>query len=200
MKSILSVLLLGFGAPAFAAGANEPAAWSTSLHDAHRARIDAATSTLDALVAAQPTDTDAQAQADLVALRATAPTPIGEANLGGAWRVRSLQVQPDMIYAYPYFNARLDADGDAWSFVKTTGSQRRSGRLFRDADDPERLVFLGGSSVNDDPSVAYSDAATGIDPQDSDSVGVLHRLGPAHLILILDAEPGDSVEVYELRR
>jgi hypothetical protein len=194
-------LLLCCIAPALAGEIGEAPAWSTLLHEDHRERVDTAASTVDALMAELPADADPQARADIVALRARTPTRIAaDENLGGAWRVRSLQIQSDAIYAYPWFKARIETDEFGWRFAKTSGSQRRSGRLWRDAEDPSRLIFLGASTVNDDPELAYSDARSDTGPQHSDSVGVLHRLGPAHLVMILDAHPGESAEIYELRR
>jgi hypothetical protein len=200
MKSTVLLLLLCSIAPALAGNADDATRWSTLLHADHRMRVEAAIATVDALIAALPADADHRARADIVALRAQTPLPIADAELAGGWRVRSLQVQADAIYAYPWFKARIDADGSSWRFSKTSGSQRRSGRLWRDAGDPARLIFLGGSTVNDEPEVAYSAEHAAADPLESDSVGMLLRLGTAHLVMILDAVPGESVEIYELRR
>lgn len=195
------VLLFCLIAPAFAGETAGAPSWSSVIQDEHRPRVDDAATTLDALIEAMPADADPQARADIVALQARTPTPItADVKLGGAWRVRSLQLQADAIYAYPYFNARIEADESGWRFAKTSGSQRRSGRLWRDADDPSRLIFLGASTVNDEPELGYGDARSDAGLQDSDSVGVLHRLAADHLLMILDAQPGTSVEIYELRR
>jgi hypothetical protein len=200
MKIPVLVLLLSSIAPALASDTTDATTRSMLLHADHRARVDEAITTVDALIASMPADADQRARADILALRAQTPTPVSDADLAGAWRVRSLQLQPDAIYAYPWFKARIEVDGSGWRFAKTSGSQRRSGRLWRDADDPARLIFIGGATVNDEPQVDYSAAHADTGPHDSDSVGVLQRLGAAHLLMILDARPGESVEIYELRR
>lgn len=118
----------------------------------------------------------------------------------GNWRCRSFQANALGLYDYPAFNCLIRAEGEQWIFSKTTGSQRRHGKLYRDGVN--RLVFLGGSSVNDDPHGVYSRADAGsaaAEPLESDSYGFVIQRGPRHLVMLLDTD-GASYEVLELTR
>ena len=91
-----------------------------------------------------------------------------------------------------------DQDARALLFDKSSGSQRRSGRLLPAADGT--WVFLGGATVNDDPRKTYSTLESpGAAARESDSAGVLRKIGDHHFLMILDAKP-ESYEIYELRR
>jgi Domain of unknown function (DUF4893) len=171
--------------------------WQTRIWPAHQHRVSDAGSAIQQWL--QNTDIatlDPEAVALLRELMAAKLTAINAKTLSGAWRVRSLQGGQYGLYLYPFFKANLRRDPDSFWFEKSTGSQRRSGRLF--FDKPQQMVFLGTRSVNDDAKTRYRDkAATG--PSENDSVGVLWPLGPNRLIMILDATTTDF-EIYELLR
>lgn len=136
-------------------------------------------------------------------LLAAKPVPINPAKLVGDWRVRSVQGSGQIIYAYPFFKCRFSLKDGRLFFEKTTGSQRRSGVLL--PDSTERMIFLGGSSVNEDPQRGYSQVVNptsmeGGNPPESDSAGVLLQLGPKRCVMFLDARFGSGYEVYELIR
>ena len=105
-------------------------------------------------------------------------------------RVRSIQIDArDGIFSYPYFNCRFrEIDGKVF-FEKTSGSQRKSGFIYR--NNPESLIFLGGWSVNDDPKTAYG--------SDNSVAGTVYKIGDRKAIMIFPSE-NDRVEIYELTR
>ncbi|MEN4904804.1 DUF4893 domain-containing protein [Luteimonas sp. TWI1437] len=124
--------------------------------------------------------------------------PLG--TITGAWKVRSLQFDGrGGAYGYPWFDATIARRDGMLTFAKTTGSQRRQGRLL--PIDRSTLAFLGSQSVNDDPSPGYSrqwptPPAARVE---GDSVGRLVRTGDDELLMVLDVD-GPRFELYQLRR
>lgn len=116
--------------------------------------------------------------------------PILLKDLIGFRRVRSIQIDArDGIFSYPYFNCRFkDVDGKVF-FEKTTGSQRKSGYIYR--NNARSLVFLGGWSVNDDPQTAYGSV--------NSVVGTVYKIGPRKIIMIFPSD-NDRVEIYEITK
>ncbi|MDH5834636.1 DUF4893 domain-containing protein [Luteimonas kalidii] len=175
--------------------AGDPCDWARLALPRHRAMVDA---TPQALL-----DAVADARGDVAPLRTLLQRPalaLGE--IDGTWRVRSLQSNAGTVYAYPWFQARISPTACGHAFAKTTGSQRRSGQLYPMAGDDTRLAFLGASTVNDDPPRAYEPERS---PQsqrfgEENSAGVLYRIGPDELLMLLDADGGERFEVYHLRR
>lgn len=136
-------------------------------------------------------------------VQAEHPLPLGD--ITGAWRVASIQVSSSGFYDYPYFAARIERAGCGYRFAKSTGSQRRTGRLLPMKND-RALAFLGTFTVNDDPTASYGpdNRSLGL-PAGPDgptnSVGRLMRLGPDTLLMILDAHVDDNAfELYRLQR
>jgi|GEM_PF-4572498 len=131
-------------------------------------------------------------------LIAAAHVPAVAADLHGEWQVRSIQGTRYGIFVYPYFMARIvERDGGLF-FEKTTGSQRRSGRLVARGDSMGEWIFVGARTVNDDPPAGYS-RGSGPEPSPADSVGVVYVIGPGRLVMVLDAG-SDDYEIYQLRR
>lgn len=189
-----AVAALLFGAAAGAAG------WSGVIHPEHRASVEEADARAAAVNAAvEPQDQDAKATLDQVRqLLAAKAMPATREELAGTWRCRSMQIDKLGVFAYPFFRCDLRGDAQALLFEKSTGSQRRSGRLLPAEDGT--WVFLGGATVNDDPRKSYSALENpAAAARESDSVGVLRKIGDHQLLMILDAKP-ESYEVYELRR
>lgn len=148
------------------------------------------------------TDKQALAVVDEVLRAELLPIPpAGE--LTGAWRVRSIQGGLTGVFIYPFFKAKIEATGQGRElrFAKLTGSQRRSGRLLPAADE-RALVFLGGSTVNENPQVGYSRLDDTVDAprRDSDTGGVFIRLSRDRYAMVLDAASPESFEIYDLRR
>lgn len=175
----------------------EPRGWHAVALEVHRGMVDDA---ITRAAGAATGDDDASRQAR--SLLGRARTPLQPGDIGGTWRVRSIQVTDGQGYDYPWFGARIDADGTgdaAYRFAKTSGSQRRSGRLY--PMDGAGFVFLGARTVNDEVPRRYSrvaDPATRV-PGEHDSAGRLVRIGPDELLMVLDAD-GDRFELYHLRR
>ena len=175
----------------------DPCDWTRIALPRHRAMAEARPQAL--------LGTLAGADGDVAPLRALLQRPaIALGAIDGAWRVRSLQFDGGTVYAYPYFQARVSANGCGHAFAKTTGSQRRSGQLYPVAGDDTRLAFLGASTVNDDPPRAYAPERSPRSQRfgEENSAGVLYRVGADELVMLLDADAdaGGRFEVYHLRR
>jgi hypothetical protein len=174
--------------------------WRELIHDAHLGSVLEAEKRAAAHNESLPPD--AYGLGDLPQARELldAPAlPLRRADLPGEWRCRSLQVNRSGVFVYPFFRCRITAEKGRLLFDKLTGSQRRSGELSEAG--PDRFVFLGGATVNDEPRRPYSTAQTDWDGEstESDTVGVLTRKGEDRLLMILDAT-ADAYELYELRR
>lgn len=179
--------------------------WEALATAAHRDSVRTALQPMVLLVDGMATASGVDAASRQAALdvlrRAERPLPLGE--ITGNWKVRSIQVHGadarpgfDFAYAYPYFKAAIQRQrGCGYRFAKTTGSQRRSGRLYPMPGTRDELAFLGAQTVNNDPVRSY-------DPHgdaDHASAGRLLRTGRNELLLILDAGPA-RFELYQLRR
>jgi hypothetical protein len=168
--------------------------WTRAALPVHRAQVETSAAAL--LGDFEPDGADGERLAALLQRPAQA---LGD--IRGAWRVRSLQVAAHDVYAYPFFQARIDGHACGHRFAKTTGSQRRSGVLYPVDGHPDRLAFLGAATLNDAPPRDYDPARPDSDqhPGDGNSAGWLVRIGPDELLMVLDAVPG-GFEVYHLRR
>ncbi|MCR6662859.1 MAG: DUF4893 domain-containing protein [Luteimonas sp.] len=181
-------------APSGEAATTASCDWVQHALPGHRAQVE---TTPQALL--QRFDAGSADAERLAALLERPLQPIGD--ITGAWQVRSLQLHMGQVYVYPYFEARIETDACGHRFAKTTGSQRRSGVLYPIEGAPDRLAFLGASTVNDDPPRAYDPARpAGTEfPGSANSAGWLARIGPDELLMVFDAEPG-RFEAYHLRR
>lgn len=116
--------------------------------------------------------------------------PLTPEDMIGFKRVRSIQIDADNgIFSYPYFKCRFRKLNDSVYFEKTSGSQRKSGYIYRNT--PQSLVFLGGWSVNNDPKTGY-DSANSV-------AGSVYKIGRDRAIMIFPSSE-KRVEIYELRR
>ena len=96
--------------------------------------------------------------------------------------------------AYRPFFCYVELDDGQLTFVKQTGSQRPSGRLWED-DDPKRMIFLGSMAQGPgDRTLAYGD-----DPK-RDMAGTFERVGPFRWRLVVPwpQASGAKLHVYEL--
>lgn len=93
---------------------------------------------------------------------------------------------------YPYFECRIDAEGDVASLYKTSGSQRPVGLVFDDGQ--WRQVFLGTLMLGDEKSaLEYGRDA------DRDMAGILERIGPKRWRLVLPYPRFESIlDVIEM--
>ena len=120
-----------------------------------------------------------------------APTP-------GSYRCRLVTIGrptkggPAFEKFKPFF-CYVDVEGDLFTIVKQTGSQRPAGRLWPD-DLPTRLIFLGSVALgNEDEARAY-----GEDPK-RDVAGVFERIAPFVWRLVIPfAQDGTKLQVFEL--
>ncbi len=120
-------------------------------------------------------------------------------DLSGAWQCRSIQ-SGGLLIAYRYFRCRITPlAGGVLLFEKISGSQRRTGLLIPQPNGTH--LFLGGATVNDDPTHAYSGLLGAVQPAASDTVGYLFPRASEGRVLIAFAEslPG-AWEVYDMRR
>lgn len=116
--------------------------------------------------------------------------PLTPEDMIGFRRVRSIQIDAGSgIFSYPYFKCRFRKANDGVYFEKTSGSQRKSGYIYRNT--PQSLVFLGGWSVNNDPKTSYD--------SENSVAGTVYKIGRDRAIMIFPL--GEKrVEIYELRR
>jgi len=180
-----------------------PPAWQRQLWPEHAHRVlEARVIVDDFMRAADFSDADPAALADLRALLAAESTTVPATALAGDWRIRTINVSDLGVFAYPFFRARIGETDQGLVLSKTTGSQRRQGHLYpRDAAGSS-YVFLGALTMNDTPLGYYSGdpSVSGRSPSETDSAGVLSPLAGDRLLVILDAEWGAGFEVYLLER
>ncbi len=141
----------------------------------------------------------------LKSLAENPPAPLPQsAALEGEWQVRSIQFSRGFLVAYPWFRAAIhpgDRPGEL-RFEKTTGSQRRSGVLLPAPGEKDLLIFLGGTTVNEEPQIGYSGLADNAIRSriPSDTGGVLFHIGANRLVMVFDITDAAIWEVYELKR
>lgn len=85
--------------------------------------------------------------------------------LAGDWSCKMTKIGGNLpSVTYPPFRCRIGADG---AFAKLTGSQRTAGKLHRDGD---AWVYLGSTTVNDDPPRPYADFPDQVDTAASETL------------------------------
>jgi len=154
-------------------------AWATGLEEARRGGFEA----------------DIRSEGKLLdpgaALAKPAPTP-------GSYRCRMIRLGregsrgPAFQKFKPFF-CYVDVEGELFTIVKQTGSQRPAGRLWED-DDPSRLIFLGTLALgNEEEARAY-----GEDPS-RDMAGVFERIAPFRWRLVIPfTQSGARLDLFEL--
>ncbi|MGE0765417.1 MAG: DUF4893 domain-containing protein [Hyphomicrobiaceae bacterium] len=108
----------------------------------------------------------------------------------GNWRCRSVQVGDLGVFAYNYFRCEIARTGKVYVFHKTTGSQRKIGRLLR--IDSNRYLYLGQSYIEGN---AVPSGYAGNNK--SDEVGILVKPASGRLRLELP-ERHLGIEFIEL--
>lgn len=154
-------------------------AWSTGLEEARRAGFDEAIRVEGKLLNANA----AQAR--------PAPTP-------GSYSCRMIRLGrekprgPALQKFKPFF-CYVAVEGDLFTIVKQTGSQRPAGRLWED-DNPTRLIFLGTLALGDEEEAR----AYGEDPR-RDMAGIFERIAPFQWRLVIPfTQSGARLDVFEL--
>jgi hypothetical protein len=125
------------------------------------------------------------------ALSRPAPTP-GSYSCRVVSLGRSAKRGPAFEKFKPFF-CYIDLEGELFTIVKQTGSQRPAGRLWED-ENPTRLIFLGSLALgNEEEARAYGD-----DPR-RDVAGVFERIAPFVWRLIIPfPQDGTKLQVFEL--
>jgi len=154
-------------------------AWSTGLQEARRAGF----------------DDDIKAEGKLLNANAAqakpAPTP-------GSYSCRVIRLGrengrgPAFQKFKPFF-CYVGVEGELFTIVKQTGTQRPAGRLWED-DNPVRLIFLGTVAIgNEEEARAY-----GEDPR-RDTAGIFERIAPFKWRLLIPfPQSGARLDVFEL--
>lgn len=94
--------------------------------------------------------------------------------------------------AYPYFDCRVDAEGDVSSFYKVGGSQRPVGLAFPDGGG--RAVFLGTMMLGDEKTALEYGRDAG-----RDMAGIIQRIGERRWRVVLPYPRFEStLDVIEL--
>jgi hypothetical protein len=137
---------------------------------------------------------DAGDVADLRKTLAGDPQPIGDGDLTGEWRCRTLKLGGILpLTPYGFFRCRIFMAQGELVFQKTSGSQRTRGGLYRLTAD--RFAYVGASTVNDDPIRRY-----GADPIE-DQVGILVKTSDRRLRIEFPAPHYEShLDIMDLVR
>ena len=124
-------------------------------------------------------------------LERPAPTP-------GSYRCRLVTLgrstgRGPVFERFKPFFCYVDIEGELFTIVKQTGSQRPAGRLWED-DNPTRLIFLGTLALgNEEEARAY-----GEDPA-RDMAGVFERVAPFKWRLLIPfPQSGARLDIFEL--
>ena len=120
-----------------------------------------------------------------------APTP-GSYSCRVVTLGRSAKRGPAFEKYKPFF-CYVDVEGELFTIVKQTGSERPAGRLWADSV-PTRLIFLGSLALgNEEEARAYGD-----DPR-RDIAGVFERIAPFVWRLVIPfPQDGTKLQVFEL--
>lgn len=126
----------------------------------------------------------------LGALPSADPTP-------GSYRCRlvklgAAEAGDPKFQAYSPFFCYIDLEGDRFTIVKQTGTQRPAGRLYAQGD--RSLVYLGSLALGSEREpLAYGD-----DPE-RDMAGLFERVGPFRWRLVIPfPRNGGTLDVIEL--
>ena len=112
--------------------------------------------------------------------------PISTSDLFEFTKVKSIQGGPSGIFIYDYFSCRFNEKGSKIFFQKTSGSQRKSGYMYR--KDEYSFVFLGGYSENDDPQTTYDSRAG--------EAGILYKISNNKIIMLFFGN--GNYEIFEI--
>ena len=167
-----------------------------SSEDAHRIqRLDAAWS--EGLAEARKAGfaNDIRAEGKLLEAGAGLPKP---APTPGSYSCRMIRLGRDRprgpaFQKFKPFFCYVGVEGDLFTIVKQTGSQRPAGRLWED-DNENRLIFLGTLALgNEEEARAYGD-----DPK-RDMAGVFERIAPFEWRLVIPfTQSGARLDLFEL--
>lgn len=154
---------------------SETSGWRSVATDHDKGRIrNWYTAWKEALAAANQGGYAAQVaeEGDLLKPDAALPNPHLPA---GNYRCRTIKLGSKSggilnFVSYPWFECRVTAEQNIYSFAKLTGSQRTTGLIFQ--DDNRRQIFLGTMVLGDESGPRDY----GVD-QARDMAGILERIG-----------------------
>jgi hypothetical protein len=112
----------------------------------------------------------------------------------GKWKCRTIKLGGMLpLTIYDWFDCRISDDGSGWYMVKTSGSQRSSGRFYDDGD--ARLVYLGALHYGGEKPFDYGKDA------ERDQVAYVFRTGPQQLRMEFPSPKFESkLDILELKR
>lgn len=112
----------------------------------------------------------------------------------GKWKCRTIKLGGMLpLTIYDWFDCRISDDGAGWYLVKTSGSQRTSGRFYDDGNN--RLVYLGALHYSREKPIDYGKDA------ERDQVAYVFRTGPQELLMEFPAPKFESkLDILELKR
>lgn len=189
MRTSLTALVLGLSILVPLAQAECRSSWEDVIHKRDASAITIAATNLQHLID-HLNHLQEDSQGVMLAqhlLERARDTKLALGDIKGRWKVRSIQGSQFgeatyTIFAYPAFNARIKAvDECELFFEKTSGSQRRTGRLFHQQGH-EAMVFLGGASIGDEPTNSYDSE----ERRATNVVGRLVRISANELLMIMD--------------
>lgn len=99
---------------------------------------------------------------------------IADSELTKLTKVKKIILDAGGIYEYNYFKCAFTFNGKGLYYRKLAGSQRQSGYVYR--KDDSHLLFIGGSTVNDDPLTTYD--------VDNSVVGLLYKKSSADYVML----------------
>ncbi|MBL8908899.1 MAG: DUF4893 domain-containing protein [Rhizobiales bacterium] len=187
---IAALMLLGLAGPAHADGELDARLTATD-----KARLaDYAATRAEAIAEAKQGGSSADIEV-LEALMEKEPLTFRNGfDLTGKWKCRTIKLGGMLpLTIYDWFDCRITDDGSGWYLVKTTGSQRTSGRFYDDGD--ARLVYLGALHYSRDKPLDYGNDA------ERNQVAYVFRTGPEELRMEFPAPKFESrLDILELKR
>lgn len=185
----LIAVLAGFMRPAGATGRVE-----TLITDSDRQRLASFDETRARALAVARAGGSPEDVATLASILGGETVPFAGADLTGNWQCRVTKLDgPVPLVIYTWFKCRISDDGAGLYLEKLTGSQRVTGRFFRDTE--ERLIFLGAGHYAHEAPLSY--------PQrdERDQVAYVYLIDDGRLRLEFPAPHLESrFDILELRR
>ena len=114
-------------------------------------------------------------RAEIQKLLLMSPQIITEKELSGFRKVRSIQIDNYGIFSYDFFNCIFKMDRNTIYFEKITGSQRKSGHLYK--KDDWSFIYLGAYHFIDTPKAKYG--------SERSESGTLYKLSDNMLLMVL---------------
>lgn len=132
--------------------------------------------------------------AQLDALLAKPLLSLPDFDLGGQWRCRTIKAGGiATLVVYDWFNCLITDDGSGWELVKTSGSQRTTGRFYDDGEN--RMIYLGSFYIAGEAAMPYGSGT------ETDQVGYAFRTGPAEWRIEFPAPRLESkLDILEFKR